>query len=744
MMNLRTSFLGFFPRLVCLLSLLLLTNCGGGDGGGGGGTSPPPDISGGWAGTWSGNDPIAGRVTGNWQADVLQTGSSVSGGGTLSGDVDCSDGTLSGAVGANNVPSGTLTRQPCQQNVWTITALDLTSRSVSGTWTQPGSGSSGTFTGTQVAKPGGPQIAFFSPQGGIPGAIMTVVGSGFDPLITNDMLLFNNNVQAQIISATNARIVARVPQGAPSGPLFLKTTKEVAISPRSFDASASFPSPVNAGLVSVGSLPEGVATSPDGRRVFVANGSDGTVSMVNINTRTVLSTTRVFTPGGSLIRGIAISPDGRRIYTDYYDTASGVRGLAVLHGTTSAVLRNITLAAAQPTPAPGNPGGVAVSPDGGFVVVANNVDGGAFYGLDAASGQIVATVAIGTGSEPAGVAMSPDARTAYLLFSGSDTIEVFDIASRNVTATISLAMAPTSLAVSPDGQRAYVTGASTDTVKVIDTSANQILTTWAGFSSPSGIAVSPDGSRIYVANRSANSVSVVRTADGILEASIPTGTEPMGIAIAPDGKRAFVTNRASGTLEEIGGVATLTIAKAGSGIGSVTSQPGGISCGVNCAAQLPLGTAVILAAVPDAGSVFAGWGGDPDCFDGVVTMNNAVTCVATFNVTPGGGGGGGGGSCFIATAAYGSPLDPHVDVLRSFRDRYLLTTDTGRAIVKAYYRHSPPFAAFISRHETLRGAVRMMLTPLVYGIEYGTDLTPHGQGTGRQEGIRATSLSHSP
>ena len=187
-----------------LIGITVMAGCGGGGGGSGGyipasTTSATPNISGGWAGTWSGDDPVSGWVTGNWQADVLQVGSSVSGSGILSGDVDCSDSTLSGAVGANNVPSGTLTRQPCQQNNWTITALDLTTRSVSGTWTQPGSGASGTFTGTQVAKPGGPQISFFTPQGGIPGAIMTVVGSGFDPLITNDL----SNVQQQRSSPDN-------------------------------------------------------------------------------------------------------------------------------------------------------------------------------------------------------------------------------------------------------------------------------------------------------------------------------------------------------------------------------------------------------------------------------------------------------------------------------------------------------------------------------------------------------------
>jgi hypothetical protein len=43
--------------------------------------------------------------------------------------------------------------------------------------------------------------------------------------------------------------------------------------------------------------------------------------------------------------------------------------------------------------------------------------------------------------------------------------------------------------------------------------------------------------------------------------------------------------------------------------------------------------------------------------------------------------GGGGGGCFIATAAYGSLVEPHVKILRDFRDRFLKTNIAGKSFV---------------------------------------------------------------
>jgi len=77
-----------------------------------------------------------------------------------------------------------------------------------------------------------------------------------------------------------------------------------------------------------------------------------------------------------------------------------------------------------------------------------------------------------------------------------------------------------------------------------------------------------------------------------------------------------------------------------------------------------------------------------------------------------------GGNCFIATAAFGSYLEPEVRILRKFRDEYLMAYEAGRAFVEWYYRTSPPAAALIRDHAWMRSVVRALLSPAVYGLKY--------------------------
>ena len=85
----------------------------------------------------------------------------------------------------------------------------------------------------------------------------------------------------------------------------------------------------------------------------------------------------------------------------------------------------------------------------------------------------------------------------------------------------------------------------------------------------------------------------------------------------------------------------------------------------------------------------------------------------------------GGGGCFIATAAFGSPLMPHVQILRAFRDRFLGQNRLGNFLVKAYYRYSPPMAHYITQHNNVKQMVRLGLLPVVamawMGLKLGSE-----------------------
>jgi len=76
----------------------------------------------------------------------------------------------------------------------------------------------------------------------------------------------------------------------------------------------------------------------------------------------------------------------------------------------------------------------------------------------------------------------------------------------------------------------------------------------------------------------------------------------------------------------------LTVGKAGTGAGTVSSSPAGIACGTTCSASYTANTTVTLTAAPTAGSTFAGWSGacsgTGSC---TVSMTAARSVTATFN-----------------------------------------------------------------------------------------------------------------
>ncbi len=133
------------------------------------------------------------------------------------------------------------------------------------------------------------------------------------------------------------------------------------------------------------------------------------------------------------------------------------------------------------------------------------------------------------------------------------------------------------------------------------------------------------------------------------------------------------------------------------------------------------GTVVYLVAAPDVGYQFDRWTGDVGTIGDIefvattITVNNNYSINAEFMavgwsyipefMSP--------ESCFIATAAYGTPMAEEIQVLREFRDKYLVTNPVGCILVGLYYNFSPPIAEFITEHPSLKPIVRAGLLPAV-------------------------------
>jgi len=134
------------------------------------------------------------------------------------------------------------------------------------------------------------------------------------------------------------------------------------------------------------------------------------------------------------------------------------------------------------------------------------------------------------------------------------------------------------------------------------------------------------------------------------------------------------------------------------------------------------GTVVNLVAEAEEDYRFDNWTGDVETIADVedaettITMNGDYSITANFRTA--------GGACFIATAAYGTPMADEIEILREFRDGYLLTNPLGQAFVDFYYRTSPPVAQFITEHPGLKPVVRVGLLPAVVMSTAVVNTTP--------------------
>ncbi len=82
--------------------------------------------------------------------------------------------------------------------------------------------------------------------------------------------------------------------------------------------------------------------------------------------------------------------------------------------------------------------------------------------------------------------------------------------------------------------------------------------------------------------------------------------------------------------------------------------------------------------------------------------------------------------CFVATAAYGTPLAIEIQILREFRDKHMREHEIGKLFIAWYENNGPKLAAFLNKYPRLKPLVRQfLLRPIVQFLKNHTNESDH-------------------
>ena len=144
-------------------------------------------------------------------------------------------------------------------------------------------------------------------------------------------------------------------------------------------------------------------------------------------------------------------------------------------------------------------------------------------------------------------------KTIYIAQATGRRVDVFDVATRKVTASIDLALPVSGVTISPDGTKLYATaGRAKGRLFAIDVKTRKITAQIPVGHTPMSPVVSPDGKTVYVCNRFNNAIGVVNLASSKQAASIPVPRQPVSADISKDGKTLIVANHLITDMENFG------------------------------------------------------------------------------------------------------------------------------------------------------------------------------------------------
>jgi YVTN family beta-propeller protein len=288
------------------------------------------------------------------------------------------------------------------------------------------------------------------------------------------------------------------------------------------------------------SLPSSVPIAAvDFDAVYVVNGADATVSVIDASQDAVAATIRL--TGATFPHHVYASPDGAALALAIigedlsgghagHGSQGGGSALMVLDAATGATR------AARLLDAPNHNG--VFDPSGNELWTAQAGVPGAVLVLDAATLETERTIAVG--DNPAEVTFSAGAERVFVANTGSNDVTVIDAAAKSVAATLAVGAGP--VGAWPAGARMYVDNEQGRSLSAIDVAALAVVRTVELGFTPGYVALAPSG-EVWVSDADAGAVSFW-AADGTTELGrVPTGAGAHAIAFSADGTRAYVSNQ---------------------------------------------------------------------------------------------------------------------------------------------------------------------------------------------------------
>lgn len=260
--------------------------------------------------------------------------------------------------------------------------------------------------------------------------------------------------------------------------------------------------------VTVGSRPIGVTIV--GSKAYVANFGDGTVSVIDTTTNTAAATAITV---GSKPELLVPSPDGKSVYVANLGDSS----VSIIDTASATAANKITLTSGS------FPVGIAVSPSGNRLYVTDARQAKLMV-VDTAAKSV--TTNINVGPNPLGVAVNPAGTFAYVANYGDDTVSVVDTNTNAVVATVPVGGGPDGIAISPAGSYVYVVNYLSGSISVISTASNTVVAAMPTGGGPLGISIDSNGTYAYVANSFDGNVSVVDLTVNVVNGTITTGLAP--------------------------------------------------------------------------------------------------------------------------------------------------------------------------------------------------------------------------